>query len=559
MSYQTYKSYSTKKTSQSEPIPGKKQVKNNAGGYTFEVGKWDMLNRFLILGTEGGTYYVGESKLTKQNADSVAKCIQEDGKRVVDTIVEISDQGRAFKNDPALFALAMCAGLGDDETRKYALESLPKVARIGTHLFNFATFVEQFRGWGRGLRNAIAHWYVSKSVKDLSFQVVKYQSRNGWSNRDLLRKVHASSDNKGTNDVFSWVTHGVGGSILKNGEETKTFPYTKDDLSGLPIIWAFESAKNADEDELIKLIKEYRLTMEMIPTNMHTEKVLGTILPNLGLTAIIRNLGKFTAKEILKPMNAHTKFVVERLTNPVALKKARIHPLAVLNAIGIYKQGRGLRGSLTWTPVQRILDALDDAFYLSFGNIEPTGKRTMLALDVSGSMGMHKCSGLQTVTAREASAAMAMVTARTESDYFFFGFASDNSRGNGWGWSRSASMLPLNISPKMRLDTVVKEISGIPFGGTDCSLPMKYALQNNMMIDTFVIYTDNETWAGDIHASQMLEQYRREMNPEAKMVVVSMVSNHVTIADPNDAGQLDVVGFDTNTPNVISEFSKGNI
>ena len=48
-----YKSYSNKKTSQSERIPGRKdQVKNNAGGYVFAIDSWTQLDRFLILGSE---------------------------------------------------------------------------------------------------------------------------------------------------------------------------------------------------------------------------------------------------------------------------------------------------------------------------------------------------------------------------------------------------------------------------------------------------------------------------------------------------------------------------
>ena len=36
-----------------------------------------------------------------------------------------------------------------------------------------------------------------------------------------------------------------------------------------------------------------------------------------------------------------------------------------------------------------------------------------------------------------------------------------------------------------------------------------------------------------------------------------MASNGFSIADPNDPGQLDVVGFDTATPQLIADFSRG--
>ena len=97
--------FSVRKTPQSEPIPGKDMVKNSAGGYVFAVDDWKRLQRFLVLGSEGGTYYVRERNLTIDNAQCVARCLKADGNRVVDMIVEVSDAGRAPSNDPALFAL----------------------------------------------------------------------------------------------------------------------------------------------------------------------------------------------------------------------------------------------------------------------------------------------------------------------------------------------------------------------------------------------------------------------------------------------------------------------
>jgi len=38
-----------------------------------------------------------------------------------------------------------------------------------------------------------------------------------------------------------------------------------------------------------------------------------------------------------------------------------------------------------------------------------------------------------------------------------------------------------------------------------------------------------------------------------------MTSNGFTIADPNDAGMMDVVGFDSAAPQVISNFARGEI
>ena len=104
-------------TPQDRPQPGKNQVENSAGGFTYGLDPWGRLNRFLILGIEGGTYYIDERDLAVENAGVVRECLKLDGPRLVKTIVEISDAGRAPSNDPALFALAVACKEGDDLTR----------------------------------------------------------------------------------------------------------------------------------------------------------------------------------------------------------------------------------------------------------------------------------------------------------------------------------------------------------------------------------------------------------------------------------------------------------
>src|SRR3954453_5206046 len=94
-------------TPQSKSLVGSAQVPNSAGGYAWAVDDWTRLDRFLILGSEGGSYYIGEQTLTRENAEAVLRCIKSDGPRAVKRIVAVSHQGRAPKNDPAIFALAL--------------------------------------------------------------------------------------------------------------------------------------------------------------------------------------------------------------------------------------------------------------------------------------------------------------------------------------------------------------------------------------------------------------------------------------------------------------------
>ncbi|NJK33310.1 MAG: TROVE domain-containing protein, partial [Deltaproteobacteria bacterium] len=178
--------FSRRQTPQSEPA-SPKQERNHAGGYSFVLSDRARLDRFLILGSEGGSYYATERALTVENANSALTCLQKDGVGVVRKVLAISDAGRAPKNDQAIFVLALAAGLGDETTRRAALDAIPQVCRTGTHLFQFVEMVQSVRGWGRGLRRGIANWYQGHEARSLAYQLVKYRQRDGWTHTDTLR------------------------------------------------------------------------------------------------------------------------------------------------------------------------------------------------------------------------------------------------------------------------------------------------------------------------------------------------------------------------------------
>ena len=529
-------------TPQAEPIPGTTQVPNSATGFAWAVDHWTRLDRFLVLGAEGGTFYVGERELTRESASAVITALAEDGARVVRRTVEISESGRAPKNDPALFVLAMAAGLGDAATRAVALASLERVARTGTHLFHWLQYVKAFRGWGRGVRTAVGRWYTGKSPGDLAYQLLKYQSRDGWAHRDALRIAHPKAPSSEHDALFRFATRGW--EAIAGLEAMRT------DVGAR--LEAVQAIRQMSPDEAARVIRIYKLTREMVPTELLSRPIVWhALLDGMPLTALIRNLGVMTKVGLLVPGSEATRAVVARLGDRAAIRRARVHPLAVLAALKTYAQGAGMRGQNTWTPNAQVIDALDGAFYLAFENVAPTGKRVLLALDVSGSM-QSPVHAMPYLSCREASAAMALVTAATEPQHRFVAFTNGGYRSM-WGMLGSG-LTPLSISPRQRLDDVVQSISNLPFGGTDCALPMVEALKHRWEVDAFVVYTDSETWAGDIHPAQALRQYRERMSIAAKLVVVAMTSNGFSIADPDDAGMLDVVGFDTATPQVISDF-----
>ena len=529
-------------TPQDEPIPETNQVPNSAGGYVWPVDRWTRLDRFLILGSEGGTYYIGERELTVENAQAVVECVALDGPHVVRRILEVSTAGRAPKNDPALFALAIAAGLGNAETKAAAWAVLPQVARTATHLFHWMQYVQAFRGWGRGVRRAVAGWYTAQTPRALAYQVLKYPSRDGWAHRDALRLAHPKARTLGHDLVFRYAAKGWEGVLGLAGI---------DDHEVIETIEAVQALRFQTPEAAARSIARHGLTREMVPTGLLTHAVVWeALLERMPLTAMIRNLGVMTKVGLLVPLAQAVATVVSRLTDLGALRAARVHPLALLGALRTYATGHGRKSTGTWRPVAQVVDALDAAFYLAFENAPTTSRRIMLALDVSASMDAP-IHGIEFLSCREAAAAMALVTAAREPRHLFTAFTAV-----GWSgfFTGKGGITTLDISSRERLDDVVRRMSPVSFGATDCALPMLEGEKQRWPIDVFVVYTDNETWAGRVHPARALQRYRDRMGIPARLVVVGMASNGFSIADPSDAGLLDVVGFDTATPQVIADF-----
>jgi len=538
------KIYNVRKTSQREAIPGRKMTKNAAGGYAFAIDIWSTLNRFLILGTEGGTYYVKERKLTLDNVEAVLKCLAEDGVRTVKEAVKVSQAGRAPKNEPAIFMLALAVKFGDNQTQDVALAEMPNVCRFGTHLFTFAQYLKDLDvTWSRKVRKAFERWYNMKPAQFAAYQVLKYQGRNvyekdkssRWTHADILRLAHPKPETSAHSAVFRYAIRGWEGV----------------EIPELDQIAAFEAAKGAsDEKSIVSLIHRYNLTREMVPTNwLNSTDVWAALFEKMPMTAMVRNLGKMTQVGLIAQFSDVAKEVASRLADREYIKKSRLHPMSVLKALRQYQTGKSR--NIVWSPNRQVVDALDNAFYLAFDNVEPTGKNIMLALDVSGSMAWDSSQipGMN-MTARVASSAMAMVTARAEPNYMTVAFTS------GRGWGRYA-VTELDISPRERLDDVMRRVDGLYAGGTDCALPFLYAIKNKIPVDAVIIYTDNDSWAGDIHVTQAVKLYRQKMGRDVKLVACAMAANTYSVADPQDPNQIDVVGFDTSTPAAISEFIRG--
>ncbi len=515
-------------TPQIQPIPGREaeMKQNHAGGFTFTLTHWGVFDRFLLLGSEQGGYYVGERDVTKQSFDVVKRCLAEDGVRVVNRLVEFSLAGRAPKNDPAVVALALAAVHGDPCTVAAAYEALPKVARTGTWLFLFVSILDSLGKWNAAAKRGVAAWYTSKTVEKLAVQLLKYQQRHGWAHRDVLRLAHVKPADDVQSSLFR---HSVTGELPEGAPQ---------------ILVDFELLKRApDKQTVLKLVEgSDLLTWEMVPTQFLTDAdVLFALMKNMGLTALIRKLGALTAHGVLAPLSEGAKLTISKLSDADALRRGRVHPVTLLQAFKQYQTGHGEKGSLLWTPDQRVLDALNDAFYEAFGTAERTDENYLLGVDISGSMQGARVNGSPNLTAAEVAAVMAMAIARNQPNHCIVGF--------------NQKLVELKVSPTMRLDGAMAALNQHwDGGGTDCAKAFEYALQRQLPVDRVVCLTDNETYAGAQAPVQALHRLRQGIGRFVKSAVIGTSVSEFTIADPNDAGMVDIAGFDSAAAQIIAQF-----
>lgn len=491
------------------------------GGTAFAVDRWAQLRRFLVLGTEGGTFYVSEKELTKEAGQVVSDCLDEDGLRVVREIVAVSTEGDAPRQQPAIFALALAAAHASPAVRRAALDNLNKVCRTGTHLFTFAAYIDALRGWGRGLRNAVGNWYEAKNDRDLIYQAIKYQQRGGWSHADLLRLSHPKNPAASRNAIYKWI---VDGDVAP-------------ELAGTQI-GAMAGLKDASEADAARIISTFKVPREAVPTELlRSPLVWAALLDDMPLGAMVRNLGTMSKVGLLTQGSEAEKHILAELENAERLKRSRLHPMALLLAQVTYAQGGGFRSKETWTPARNVVDALDVAFYNAFGNVTPTNKRLLVALDASGSMRSAQIMNTP-LTARQAAAAMALVTVATEPLAEVVTF--------------DTVIRASSLSPRQRLDDAMRMLGH--GGGTDLSLPWGWALNGNGRYDGIVVYTDSEDGYGRHPVAR--RQYRNQY-PDYRECVVAMTANRYSVADGPLA--LNVVGFDASVPGVLSDFVGGAI
>ena len=517
-------------TPQTEVIPGRENemTKGKSGAVAFKVDDWTYLRRCLLLGTADGSYYAGKQELSQRLIRVIKSAVAADPGRVADEILYASD-GHAVNNHAPILALVLLS-CGDSPDAKKAFRRIfQKVVRTGSHFHEWISYTKSMRGIGRVIREEAINWLTREDVGWLSYQMLKYQQRYGFSFNDELRLFKPKPPTGIHQRLFGHVTGKLEWAGDNPGDFTNDNPMSR-------WHWYIWLKRNPEQGE--RAVREGALTHEMVaPIAKMDRNVWQALFESMPIGAMLRNLGSLTNLGVLRADEpGNLSRVAEVLEDPARIKKGRIHPIDALRALKVYQAGGKLgKSRKVWEPVPRICDILERCLGLSFDALEPTGKVFLHAVDVSGSM---SCTPNEYgLTCAEIAATLALACAKTEDNYVIRGFSTE--------------FIDLRITAQDSFSTALHKTSVRNFGSTDAAVAYEWAIQEKFKADVFCFWTDSESWAGRCHPSQALAKYRQKVNPEAKAIYTTLQVNDISLVDRKDSLSFDFGGFDPSLPKYI--------
>lgn len=232
-----------------------------------------------------------------------------------------------------------------------------------------------------------------------------------------------------------------------------------------------------------------------LSTHGNTREVWDELIASgqVGYMALLRNL-----RNIIRS-GADLTPVLEKIADPEQVKKSRQLPFR------FYSAYHTLKSDGLMTP--KIHKALESAICASIDNLDILEGRTLIAVDVSGSMSWS-VSAKSDVKCRDIASLMGAMSARMceSATVCYFDAAY---------WSDDKGYKIVNYG---KFDSVLATADANTFdgGGTDISLPLKWALNEDTSLvpfDRVIYFSDNESNSGLKSAQSLVNEYRNTKNP----------------------------------------------
>lgn len=345
------------------------------------------------------------------------------------------------------------------EAREYTRQTVRNIVIRPDDMTEILACYKQM--YGKPFPNALKRELANVIQQFDEYQLAKYNGGGAMKLRDVLRIVHP---------------------VPKDAQTEALFRKVLDDTLETPYTWETElSAKGNSKkvwDELIASGK-------------------------VGYMALLRNL-----RNIVRS-GADISPVLKILSDPERVRKSRQLPFRFYSAYLTLTNDKLMRGD--------IHRALEKALEVSVENMEQIPGRTLIAIDVSGSMG-SRISQKSDVRCCDIAALLGAMASRLCEDATVCYFDCAGA------WSSHGSK-GYTIKRYGKYDSILDICKNSVFrgGGTQMDLPMIYALKEDgsrdvKPFDRVIYFSDSECnsyYGGFIQTVQgMADQYRAKYNPD---------------------------------------------
>jgi 60 kDa SS-A/Ro ribonucleoprotein len=490
-------------------------TRNRAGGTAYKLSPKEALAQYCATGCFGNTYYasageqLGEISSSLQGIDSdfIAKCA-------------VYSRETAYMKDMPAFLLAYLAANSHQGLVDLAF---PRVIDNGRMLRNFVQIIRSGqlgrKSFGTALKRTIKNWLNTRT----SAQIFRDTVGNDPSMADIIKMVHPKPSDDMRRALYGYIL---------GKEHNKTM---------LPsIVRHYEAYKQSKTGEI---------------PNVPFQMLDSLGLDKAGWTQVAKN-----AKWMMTRMNINTfqrhgvfedssmvNLIATRLADVEEVKKARAFPYQLMTT---YQNTRE-------APLE-ITEALQDAMELATVNVPTMEGNLFICPDVSGSMHSRVTGYRGKSTVTQCVDVAALITAclfRKNPKAKVLPFHDRLFRGNP--------------NPRDSIMTTAKEMASFGGGGTNCSLPLVYINQHNLLVDYVVYISDSESWIDsddgrhrsywfNTSPTQTMDEWRKikKRSPQAKMVCIDLTPNTTTQAVNRD-DILNIGGFSDAVFDLMASFFEG--
>jgi len=504
----------------------KAEAVNAAGGRAYDLSPKGALARYAATGCLSNTYYVR----AEDHLDRVIALAKECESDFIAKLAIFARKEGHMKDMPALLC-AILASRGDNG-RSALKAAFPQVIDNGRMVRNFVQIMRSGKlgrkSLGTGPRNLVRGFLERNKPNWLFRQLSVGQDPSG---ADIIKMVHPKPVSPEHEALF--------GYLIGKGEKDRR----KKGWKNLPpLVRQFEEWK---EDRSLpapavdfRLLTAEKLTAEQWASIMRA-----------GQWHFIRmNLNTALRQGALKVDSELEKFIAERLADKEIIQKARVMPYQLFAA---YKH-------VSNDIPRSIVDALHDAVEIAVDNAPVAEGRTLVIVDVSGSMSSP-------VTGHQYGRTSSKVRCVDVAALFSAAIVRKN---------RSAAVLPVDTQvhhgfrpePRNSVLTEADRLGEYCGGGTALGAAFRHANARKLKVDHVVIISDQESWA-DKHYSfyggdgtAMMHEWEtlRSRNPQAKLVCVDIQPGRTHQALEGRPEILHVAGWNDSVFKVVAAFLGGD-